>query len=86
MKLPSYSFAWAGLRNFAIAPTNVVVVQLKYAVGKNGEAVLQKANINPGSTSELVSYLDVGQEADYVVLRQNYMDPKTLYAYKITAQ
>ena len=86
VKLPSYSFAWAELRNFAIAPANVVVVQLKYTAGKNGEAVLQKANINPGSTSELVSYLDAGGEADYVVLRQNYMDPRTLYAYKITAQ
>ena len=43
-------------------------------------------SVQTGSASELRSYKNTGDLSDYVVLRQRYLSPQTMYVYRIVNQ
>ena len=76
-----YKYEFANLRHFTIPTSEIIIVNMK----KVGNSV-EFDSVQPGSTADLRTYKNMGDMADYIVLRQRYLSPQTLFVYRIINQ
>ena len=72
----AYQYAWSALRSFPVSG-DLVIIDYRYK--KNSGVTV---SVRAGLAEDLLGCLEAGEQADYVVLRQYYLDPKTAFVYK----
>lgn len=73
-----YDTRRTALRNVKINVNSITVVHI--GASKSGGYKVEE--ISPASPSDLHSYEDYGEDADYIVMRQDENQPKALFAYR----
>lgn len=76
-----FSFEWKKLSNFSIPKNTVVKVKI-YVDDLNGAFKEKGREVSIADLSEVESYLEKGENADYAVLRQNAFEGRLLVVYK----
>ncbi len=76
-----FSFAWNNLSNFSIPKNTIVKVKI-YGEEKDGVFVESYREASIADLSEVETYLEKGEDADYAVLRQNAFEGRLLVVYK----
>jgi len=77
----SFDFSWGNLSNFAI-PKNTIVKVTIHSRMENGTLKESGREVSIADLTEVESYLEKGENADYAVLRQNAFEAKLLVVYK----
>lgn len=80
-----FNFGWLGLRNHTI-PSTIVKVTLEYTGNGTDALTVVRSEVAVADVTEIETYLDVGENADYAVLRQNAYDPRLLVVYKLISK
>lgn len=76
-----YNFSWQTLKNHQIPQNKIVKVVVHYTM--NGETLRERSReVSIADASEVETYLDKGEDADYAVLRQNALAARLLVVYK----
>lgn len=78
----TFDFAFGTLRQFFVG-SRIVKVTMLCSEDEDGNITVTNTDVSPCELSDVDTYLTAGENADYAVIRQAYLDTSTMIIYHI---